>query len=111
MPGVGAIATALGGIAVDRGTSGQDSFENAAVALEGGEQPGRAHAAGDDPAGREVLRPGAQGQDGAARLAAITRAPVIPIGIWGSEQVWPPVGGRAERPQRHQPAEGPRPGR
>ncbi len=26
---------------------------------------------------------------GAARLAAETRAPVIPVGIWGTEKVWP----------------------
>ena len=26
---------------------------------------------------------------GAARLAATTRVPVIPVGIWGTEKVWP----------------------
>ena len=88
MPGVGAIATALGGIAVDRGTSGQDSFENAAVALEGGELVALMPQ-GTIPRGEKFYDPVLKGKTGAARLAAITRAPVIPIGIWGSEQVWP----------------------
>ena len=88
VPGVGAIATALGGIAVDRGTSGQDSFENAAVALEGGELVALMPQ-GTIPRGEKFYDPVLKGKTGAARLAAITRAPVIPIGIWGSEQVWP----------------------
>lgn len=29
------------------------------------------------------------GHTGAARLAAETGAPVIPLGLWGTEQVWP----------------------
>ena len=29
------------------------------------------------------------GKTGAARLAAETGAPVVPIGLWGTEQVWP----------------------
>ena len=34
-----------------------------------------------------------KGRWGAARLVAMTGAPVIPVGIWGTEQVWP----RSER--------------
>jgi putative phosphoserine phosphatase/1-acylglycerol-3-phosphate O-acyltransferase len=30
-----------------------------------------------------------RGKTGAARLAASSGAPVIPIGIWGTEKVWP----------------------
>ena len=30
-----------------------------------------------------------KGRWGAARLAAMTKAPVIPVGLWGTEQVWP----------------------
>jgi putative phosphoserine phosphatase/1-acylglycerol-3-phosphate O-acyltransferase len=30
-----------------------------------------------------------KGKWGAARLAAMTRAPVIPLGSWGTEKVWP----------------------
>jgi len=30
-----------------------------------------------------------RGRPGAARLAAATGAPVVPIGLWGTEKVWP----------------------
>src|SRR5262249_18380327 len=30
-----------------------------------------------------------KGKTGVARLAAATGAPVIPVGIWGTEHVWP----------------------
>jgi putative phosphoserine phosphatase/1-acylglycerol-3-phosphate O-acyltransferase len=88
VPGIGAIATALGGIAVDRGTGGHDSFENAAVSLEGGEMVALMPQ-GTIPRGEKFYDPVLKGKTGAARLAAMSRAPVIPIGIWGSEQVWP----------------------
>ena len=30
-----------------------------------------------------------RGKTGTARLAAATGAPVVPVGLWGTEQVWP----------------------
>ena len=30
-----------------------------------------------------------KGRWGAARLATATHAPVIPVGLWGTEKVWP----------------------
>ena len=33
--------------------------------------------------------PALKGRWGAARLAAQTRVPVIPVGLWGTEKVWP----------------------
>ena len=36
-----------------------------------------------------LLRSRAEGPLGAARLAVLTEAPVIPIGVWGTEKVWP----------------------
>ena len=88
VPVVGALATALGGIAVDRGHGGTESFAQAVVSLEGGEivciLP-----QGTIPRGRKFYDPVLKGRTGAARLAAITGAPVIPFGIWGSEHVWP----------------------
>ena len=30
-----------------------------------------------------------KGRWGAARLAAMSRVPVIPVGMWGTEKVWP----------------------
>ena len=88
VPGIGALATALGGIPVDRTGGGTESFENAAVALEGGELVCLLPQ-GTIPRGAKFYDPVLQGRTGAARLAAITRAPVIPFGIWGSEHVWP----------------------
>ena len=88
MPGIGALATALGGIPVDRTGGGTESFENAAVALEGGELVCLLPQ-GTIPRGAKFYDPVLKGRTGAARLAAITRAPVIPFGIWGSEHVWP----------------------
>ena len=30
-----------------------------------------------------------KGRYGAARLASMSKAPVIPVGLWGTEKVWP----------------------
>jgi putative phosphoserine phosphatase / 1-acylglycerol-3-phosphate O-acyltransferase len=88
VPVLGAIATALGGIPVDRGHGGRESFVHAAVALEGGELVCLLPQ-GTIPRGEKFFDPVLKGRTGAARLAAMTGAPVIPFGIWGSEQVWP----------------------
>jgi putative phosphoserine phosphatase/1-acylglycerol-3-phosphate O-acyltransferase len=88
VPVVGALATALGGIAVDRGNGGSESFENAAAALEAGEivclLP-----QGTIPRGARFYDPVLKGRTGAARLAGMTGAPVVPFGVWGTEHVWP----------------------
>ena len=44
---------------------------------------------GTIPRGVAFFDPKLKGRWGAARLAAMTRAPVIPIGLWGTEKVWP----------------------
>jgi putative phosphoserine phosphatase/1-acylglycerol-3-phosphate O-acyltransferase len=44
---------------------------------------------GTIPRGPAFFDPVLKGRWGAARLAAMTGAPVIPIGLWGTEQVWP----------------------
>ncbi|MGL5862920.1 MAG: lysophospholipid acyltransferase family protein, partial [Phycicoccus sp.] len=44
---------------------------------------------GTIPRGERFYDPVLSGRTGAARLAASTRAPVVPVGIWGSERVWP----------------------
>ncbi len=41
------------------------------------------------PRGDAFFDPKLKGKSGVARLAAATGAPVIPVGVWGSEQVWP----------------------
>jgi putative phosphoserine phosphatase / 1-acylglycerol-3-phosphate O-acyltransferase len=88
VPVVGALATALGGIPVDRRSGGAESFEHAAVALEGGELVCLLPQ-GTIPRGEKFFDPVLKGRTGAARLAAMTGAPVIPFGVWGTEQVWP----------------------
>ena len=44
---------------------------------------------GTIPRGRAFFDPVLHGRWGAARLAAMTGAPVIPVGLWGTERVWP----------------------
>ena len=44
---------------------------------------------GTIPRGRAFFDPKLKGRWGAARLAAMTGAPVIPVGLWGTEKVWP----------------------
>ena len=88
VPVVGALATALGGIPVDRRSGGAESFEHAAVALEGGELVCLLPQ-GTIPRGEKFFDPVLKGRTGAARLAAMTGAPVIPFGVWGTEHVWP----------------------
>jgi putative phosphoserine phosphatase/1-acylglycerol-3-phosphate O-acyltransferase len=44
---------------------------------------------GTIPRGPAFFDPVLQGRWGAARLAQMTAAPVIPLGLWGTEQVWP----------------------
>ena len=44
---------------------------------------------GTIPRGPAFFDPELMGRWGAARLAAATQAPVIPVGLWGTEKVWP----------------------
>jgi putative phosphoserine phosphatase/1-acylglycerol-3-phosphate O-acyltransferase len=87
-PVVGAIARAAGGIRVERGTGSDEPLKAAAEALEAGEliclMP-----QGTIPRGPAFFEPELRGRWGAARLAAMTKAPVIPLGLWGTENVWP----------------------
>ncbi len=39
-------------------------------------------------------------QKGAARIALLAGAPVVPVGIWGTQERWPKAGLRMERPMR-----------
>jgi putative phosphoserine phosphatase/1-acylglycerol-3-phosphate O-acyltransferase len=87
-PVIGPLAKALGGIRVDRGSGSGDPMREAARALEAGEVVALMPQ-GTIPRGRKFFEPTLEGRTGAARLAAATRAPVIPIGLWGTEQVWP----------------------
>jgi putative phosphoserine phosphatase/1-acylglycerol-3-phosphate O-acyltransferase len=87
-PVVGPLARAVGTIRVDRGTGSHEPLEAAALALRAGDVVMIAPQ-GTIPRGPAFFEPELQGRWGAARLAAMTRAPVIPMGLWGTEQVWP----------------------
>ncbi|MGH9273414.1 MAG: HAD-IB family hydrolase [Acidimicrobiales bacterium] len=91
-PVVGQLARAMGGIRVERGTGSDEPLAEAAAALEMGEIVSMMPQ-GTIPRGPAFFDPVLKGRWGAARLAAMTGAPVIPVGLWGTEQVWP----RSER--------------
>jgi putative phosphoserine phosphatase/1-acylglycerol-3-phosphate O-acyltransferase len=88
-PVLGQVARVLGQIRVDRESSGGGSALGRAIhALRGGEVV-VVLPQGTIPRGEAFYSPKLQGKTGAARLAAATGAPVIPIGVWGTENVWP----------------------
>ncbi|KGN37136.1 HAD-IB family hydrolase [Knoellia subterranea] len=88
VPLAGAFFSAAGGIRVDRAEGGAESYDMAALALEGGEMVALLPE-GTIPRGEAFFDPELKGKTGAARLAAVSRAPVIPMGVWGTEKVWP----------------------
>jgi putative phosphoserine phosphatase / 1-acylglycerol-3-phosphate O-acyltransferase len=87
-PLVGTLMRALGAICVDREREPGAAIAGAEAALRAGEcvviMP-----QGTIPRGEAFFEPRLRGRSGVARLAAATGATVIPLGIWGSEQVWP----------------------
>ena len=87
-PIVGQIASAMGGIRVDRASGSDEPLQAAADALAGGEMVAMMPQ-GTIPRGPAFFEPELTGRWGAARLAKMTGASVIPVGIWGTEKVWP----------------------
>jgi putative phosphoserine phosphatase/1-acylglycerol-3-phosphate O-acyltransferase len=87
-PVVGQLAAAMGGIRVDRGTGSDEPLEAAADALRGGEMVA-IMPQGTIPRGPAFFDPVLKGRWGAARLAHMTEATVIPVALWGTERVWP----------------------
>ena len=87
-PIVGQFAKAMGAIRVDRGTGSDAPLKEAAKALDGGEVvvilP-----EGTIPRGEAFFDPILKGKKGTARLAAMTGAAIVPLGVWGTEKVWP----------------------
>jgi putative phosphoserine phosphatase/1-acylglycerol-3-phosphate O-acyltransferase len=94
-PVVGQMASALGGIRVDRGTGSGEPLRLAAEALAAGECVALMPQ-GTIPRGEAFFDPVLKGRYGAARLAKMSGAPIIPVGLWGTEKVWP----RSERVPR-----------
>jgi putative phosphoserine phosphatase/1-acylglycerol-3-phosphate O-acyltransferase len=87
-PVVGQVVTALGGIRVERGSGSDEPLKAAAEALAAGEAVA-IMPQGTIPRGRAFFDPELKGRWGAAKLAALSGAPVVPIGLWGTEKVWP----------------------
>ena len=87
-PVVGQIASAMGGIRVERASGSVEPLHAAVSALEAGELVTLAPQ-GTIPRGKAFFEPVLKGRWGAARLHQLTEAPMIPIGMWGTEKVWP----------------------
>ncbi len=87
-PIVGQLAAAMGGIRVDRATGSDEPLQAAAEALEGGEMV-VLMPEGTIPRGPAFFEQKLKGRWGAARLSQMTGAPVVPVGLWGTEKVWP----------------------
>lgn len=87
-PLIGRLMRASGAICVDRDGGASAAYEAAEEALRSGEVLIIAPQ-GTIPRGVDFFDPVLKGKTGAARLAAATGAPVIPLGVWGTEQVWP----------------------
>ena len=87
-PVIGSIATAIGGIRVDRGTGSDEPLLAAAEALRAGDLVA-IMPEGTIPRGEAFFDPVLKGRWGAARLAMDVKCPIVPIGLWGTERVWP----------------------
>lgn len=87
-PVVGQITKALGAIRVDRGGDTESSMIEAARALRAGELVA-VFPQGTIPRGEAFFDPELKGRYGAVRLALESGAPLIPIGVWGTEKAWP----------------------
>ncbi|HKY13938.1 MAG TPA: HAD-IB family hydrolase [Microthrixaceae bacterium] len=88
VPVVGDLTRAMGGIRVDRATGSDQPLVEAEEALAAGDLVA-VMPQGTIPRGREFFNPELKGRWGAARLAHASKVPVIPIGLWGTERVWP----------------------
>jgi putative phosphoserine phosphatase/1-acylglycerol-3-phosphate O-acyltransferase len=88
VPIVGRLLEGLGGVRVERASGSDEPLVAAERALRGGELVMLAPE-GTIPRGPAFFDPELKGRWGAAKLAAETRVPVIPVGLWGTEKVWP----------------------
>ena len=91
-PIVGELAGPWAASASSGARASDEPLKAALAALEAGEMVALMPQ-GTIPRGEAFFDPVLKGRWGAARLAAMTGAPVIPIGLWGTEKVWP----RSER--------------
>ncbi len=109
-PVVGIVARSIGGISVDRGHGSDQPLRAAEAALRAGEVV-VVLPQGTIPRGSDFFDPELKGRTGTARLAASTGAVVVPIGLWGTEKVWPRSARMPDFTLVRRPPEGHRPGR
>jgi putative phosphoserine phosphatase / 1-acylglycerol-3-phosphate O-acyltransferase len=88
VPLVGRLIGAAGGIRVERGSGSGAPVKAAVDALNAGDIVALMPQ-GTIPRGEAFFEPELTGRWGAARVASLTKAPVIPVGLWGTEKVWP----------------------
>lgn len=87
-PVLGQLLRSIGTIEVDRGSGSSNPLDQAMKALDAGEVVMIAPQ-GTIPRGPAFFEPQIEVRKGVVSLAHETRAPVIPLGIWGTEKVWP----------------------
>jgi putative phosphoserine phosphatase/1-acylglycerol-3-phosphate O-acyltransferase len=87
-PVLGQLARSFGAIPVDRGSGSSGPLDAAARALAGGEVV-MILPQGTIPRGEAFFAPDLTGRSGVVRLARMSGAPVVPVGLWGTELVWP----------------------
>ncbi len=87
-PVIGAVARAMGAIRVDRGSGSDRPLQDALRTLGSGMAIG-IFPQGTIPRGEKFFEPKLVGKTGAVRLAQESGAPIVPVGIWGTENVWP----------------------
>lgn len=90
-PIIGRMMKAVGGIRVERASGSNEPLDKAALALDCGEVVMMAPQ-GTIPRGPAFFDPELKGRWGAAKLATMTGVPIIPIGLWNTEAVWPRSG-------------------
>ncbi len=87
-PVIGPITKSLGAIRVDRGSGSKEPMIAAADCLAGGELVA-VFPQGTIPRGLDFFEPTLHGRHGTVRLAIENETMIVPIGIWGTEKVWP----------------------
>ena len=88
-PLVGPVLRLAGAIRVDRESDPDEALDQAIDALRAGELVAIAPQ-GDIPRGHDFFTPELIGHKGVARLAKKAgNTPVYPVGLWGTENVWP----------------------
>jgi 1-acyl-sn-glycerol-3-phosphate acyltransferase len=96
-PVVGFLLRHLGQIPIHRGEGDRGALEEVARTIRGGALAGifpEGHVNRGDPGELQRIH------TGAARIALETRAPILPVGVWGTQLRWPPTGPRIGPPWR-----------